>query len=135
MKTLPTINRLAALLKGFPSAPWYPSHDIVFEWSLAVGKNWILLRVLNSPSVDPLSTQESILRLVESKKRGGTESFPFPFLSYPFPALKLSLNNLSWNFETFPTLSLCSITFPTILKHFPQLYKTFRTFLKPFMHF
>ena len=26
---------------------------------------------------------------------GGTESFPFPFLSSPFPALKLSLNNLS----------------------------------------
>merc|ERR1712051_682609 len=37
---------------------------------------------------------------------GGTESFPFPFLSYPFPALKLLLNNLSWNFETFPTFSL-----------------------------
>ena len=39
-------------------------------------------------------------------ERGGTESFPFPFLSYPFPALKLSLNILSWNFETFPTFSL-----------------------------
>ena len=36
------------------------------------------------------------------QKVGGTESFPFPFLSYPFSALKLSLNNLSWNFETFP---------------------------------
>ena len=44
--------------------------------------------------------------LVGILNSGGTESFPFPFLSYPFPALKLSLNNLSWNFETFPTFSL-----------------------------
>ena len=40
------------------------------------------------------------------KIKGGTESFPFPFLSSTFPALKLPLYNLSWKFETFPTFSM-----------------------------
>mgnify|MGYP007022919300 CR=1 FL=1 len=49
--------------------------------------------------------------LVQPSKRGGTESFPLPFL--PFSALKLSFYNLSWNFETFPT-------FFSVVKPFPQ---------------
>ena len=74
-------------------------------------------------------------------QRGGTESFPFPFHSSPFPALKLSLNNLSRNFETFPTFSLRYNlshnfkTFPTTLQNLSCIFKTFPAFLKPFLHF
>ena len=54
---IPICDRIAVVFIGVPSATWIASHEISFKWCRAAGINWILLIVLNSPLVEPLSTQ------------------------------------------------------------------------------
>jgi hypothetical protein len=65
---------------------------------------------------------------------GGTESFPFPFLSSPFQLRNCHSKTFPRILKAFP-IFLCGKTFPTFLKPFPQVYKNFPAFLKPFLHF
>jgi hypothetical protein len=117
-----------------------PPYGNVNQWSYFNGKKWekpvgeIFVECAAFTTTTTAITGKKILN------RGGTESFPFPFLSSPFPALKLSLYNLSWNSETFPTFSLGQNlshnfkTFPTTLQNLSCISKTFPAFLKPFLH-